>query len=46
MKGSECRLIEYMEGSKKRFIFRFIQRNMNLEDGKNCKQCSTMISLK
>ena len=27
MKGSECRLIEYMEGSKKRFIIPVYQRN-------------------
>ena len=26
MKGSECRLIEYMEGSKKRFIIPVYQR--------------------
>ena len=27
MKGSECRLIEYMEGAKKRFIIPVYQRN-------------------
>ena len=37
MKGSECRLIEYMEGSKKRFIIPVYQRNYDWKI-ENCKQ--------
>lgn len=37
MKGSECRLIEYMEGSKKRFIIPVYQRNYDWK-AENCKQ--------
>lgn len=37
MKGSECRLIEYMEGSKKRFIIPVYQRNYDWKID-NCKQ--------
>lgn len=37
MKGSECRLIEYMEGSKKRFIIPVYQRNYDWKTD-NCKQ--------
>lgn len=37
MKGSECRLIEYMEGSKKRFIIQVYQRNYDWKT-ENCKQ--------
>lgn len=37
MKGSECRLIEYMEGSKKRFIIPVYQRNYDWKT-ENCKQ--------
>ena len=37
MKGSECRLIEYMEGSKKRFIIPVYQRNYDWKI-QNCKQ--------
>ncbi len=37
MKGSECRLIEYMEGSKKRFIIPVYQRNYDWNT-ENCKQ--------
>lgn len=37
MKGSECRLIEYMEGSKKRFIIPVYQRNYDWRI-ENCKQ--------
>ena len=37
MKGSECRLIEYMEGSKKRFIIPVYQRNYDWKMD-NCKQ--------
>ncbi|MCM1136047.1 MAG: DUF4268 domain-containing protein [Clostridium sp.] len=37
MKGSECRLIEYMEGSKKRFIIPVYQRNYDWKM-ENCKQ--------
>ena len=37
MKGSECRLIEYMEGSKKRFIIPVYQRNYDWKMA-NCKQ--------
>ena len=37
MKGSECRLIEYMEGSKKRFIIPVYQRNYDWRT-ENCKQ--------
>lgn len=37
MKGSECRLIEYMEGSKKRFIIPVYQRNYDWKIA-NCKQ--------
>lgn len=37
MKGSECRLIEYMEGSKKRFIIPIYQRNYDWKI-ENCKQ--------
>ena len=33
MKGSECRLIEYMEGSKKRFIIPVYQRNYDWNYG-------------
>lgn len=37
MKGSECRLIEYMEGSKKRFVIPVYQRNYDWKR-ENCKQ--------
>lgn len=37
MKGSECRLIEYMDGSKKRFIIPVYQRNYDWKI-ENCKQ--------
>lgn len=37
MKGSECRLIEYMEGSKKRFIIPVYQRNYDWKK-ENCEQ--------
>lgn len=37
MKGSECRLIEYMEGSKKRFLIPVYQRNYDWRT-ENCKQ--------
>lgn len=37
MKGSELRLIEYMEGSKKRFIILVYQRNYDWKI-ENCKQ--------
>ena len=37
MKGSELRLIEYMEGSKKRFIIPVYQRNYDWKT-ENCKQ--------
>ena len=37
MKGSEVRLIEYMEGSKKRFIIPVYQRNYDWKI-ENCKQ--------
>ncbi len=37
MKGSECRLIEYMEGAKKRFIIPVYQRNYDWKT-ENCKQ--------
>lgn len=37
MKGSECRLIEYMEGSKKRFVIPVYQRNYDWKI-ENCKQ--------
>ena len=37
MKGSECRLIEYMDGSKKRFIIPVYQRNYDWKL-ENCKQ--------
>ena len=37
MKGSECRLIEYMEGSKKRFVIPVYQRNYDWRS-ENCKQ--------
>ena len=37
MKGSECRLIEFMDGSKKRFIIPVYQRNYDWKI-ENCKQ--------
>lgn len=37
MKGSECRLIEYMNGSQKRFIIPVYQRNYDWKI-ENCKQ--------
>ncbi len=37
MKGSECRLTEYMEGAKKRFIIPVYQRNYDWKT-ENCKQ--------
>ena len=37
MKGSECRLIEYIEGSKKRFIIPVYQRNYDWKL-ENCRQ--------
>lgn len=37
MKGSECRLIEYMEGSKKRYLIPVYQRNYDWKT-ENCKQ--------
>ena len=37
MKGSECRLVEYMEGSKKRFIIPVYQRNYDWKI-ENCRQ--------
>lgn len=37
MKGSECRLIEYMNGSMKRFIIPVYQRNYDWKT-ENCKQ--------
>mgnify|MGYP002510668207 CR=1 FL=1 len=37
MKGSECRIIEYMEGSKKRFVIPVYQRNYDWKT-ENCKQ--------
>ena len=37
MKGSECRLIEYMEGAKKRFIIPVYQRNYEWKI-EQCKQ--------
>lgn len=44
MKGSECRLIEYMEGSKKRFIIPVYQRNYDWKM-ENCQQRLTTVSL-
>lgn len=37
MKGSECKLVEYMEGSKKRFVIPVYQRNYDWKT-ENCKQ--------
>lgn len=37
MKGSECRLVEYMEGAKKRFIIPVYQRNYDWKI-EHCKQ--------
>lgn len=37
MKGSECRMIEYMEGAKKRFIIPVYQRNYDWKI-ENCRQ--------
>jgi len=37
MKGSECKLVEYMEGSKKRFVIPVYQRNYDWKI-ENCKQ--------
>lgn len=37
MKGSECRFIEYMEGSKKRFIIPVYQRNYDWKT-ENCRR--------
>lgn len=37
MKGSECKLVEYMEGSKKRFVIPVYQRNYDWRI-ENCKQ--------
>lgn len=37
MKGSECRLAEYMEGAKKRFVIPVYQRNYDWKT-ENCKQ--------
>lgn len=37
MKGSECRLIEYMDGSKKRFVIPVYQRNYSWTV-ENCRQ--------
>lgn len=37
MKGSECRLVEYMEGAKKRFVIPVYQRNYDWKT-ENCKQ--------
>ena len=37
MKGSECRLIEYMEGAKKRFIIPVYQRNYDWKT-ENCRK--------
>ena len=37
MKGSETKLLEYMEGAKKRFIIPVYQRNYDWKT-ENCKQ--------
>lgn len=37
MKGSECRLVEYVEGNKKRFVIPVYQRNYDWELA-NCKK--------
>ena len=37
MKGSECKLIEYMDGAKKRFVIPVYQRNYDWKT-ENCKQ--------
>lgn len=37
MKGFECKLVEYMEGSKKRFVIPVYQRNYDWKT-ENCKQ--------
>ena len=37
MKGAELRLVEYMEGSKKRFVIPVYQRNYDWKM-ENCKQ--------
>ena len=37
MKGSECRLIDYVEGNKKRFIIPVYQRSYDWEES-NCKK--------
>ncbi|NLA43815.1 DUF262 domain-containing protein, partial [Candidatus Saccharibacteria bacterium] len=37
MKGSECRFIEYIDGSKKRFIIPVYQRNYDWKT-EHCKQ--------
>lgn len=37
MKGSECRLVEYMDGAKKRFVIPVYQRNYDWR-AENCKQ--------
>ena len=37
MKGSEAKLLEYMEGAKKRFIIPVYQRNYDWKKD-NCKQ--------
>lgn len=37
MKGSECRLVEYVEGNKKRFVIPVYQRNYDWEMA-NCKK--------
>lgn len=37
MKGSECKLVKYMEGSDKRFVIPVYQRNYDWKT-ENCKQ--------
>lgn len=37
MKGTESKLVEYMEGSKKRFVIPVYQRNYDWKT-ENCKQ--------
>lgn len=41
VRGSESRLIEYMEGAKKRFVIPVYQRNYNWKT-ENCKQLLTI----
>ena len=45
MKGSECRLIDYVEGNKKRFIIPVYQRSYDWEESNYKKMFDDLVNV-